>query len=454
MSSNKNTNNNAMPEELRSRTGSDPLLSNKHLKETQNLSRNKAGGAKKQKPTRFGISFDVDGVLARGTIPIPAGQRMIRLLQDEKGDVKVPVTFVTNSLNRDADKAQQISSWLGVPISAQQMIHAPGPLELFKEFHKKHCLVVGQGRILEIAQDLGFENVCTLDQVKEAYPLLDMVDHENRRRIAREGYTEKPLARIEAIIMMGEPRRWESFLQLLVDLLVTDGKPDRAPDAVPEEHLPIIACNMDLLFMDRACMPRYGHGAFLLCLEALYKKVTGRELKYTALVGKPSEITFRYAEHCLSREAKKLGIEEPLQRMYLVGDTPEVDIVGANLYQRYLTRLHKRQDGHAKICPTSEENGLLPAKENCEWDPELPGSRNAPSGSHFNQQTVSQSLGVLVCTGVYQPGVEKDTEGDEKNYHGHRDFPYNAKLYQPTRIATDVEEAVRYILEREGVAAF
>lgn len=49
------------------------------------------------------------------------------------------------------------------------------------------------------------------------------------------------------------------------------------------------------------------------------QKVTGRELKYTALVGKPSEITMRYAEHCLSSQAKQLGITEPLQRLYLIG---------------------------------------------------------------------------------------------------------------------------------------
>ena len=60
-----------------------------------------------------------------------------------------------------------------------------------------------------------------------------------------------------AIVFLGEPKRWESSLQVLVDILRTDGLPSSAPEAVPEQHLPIIACNMDLQFMDRACMPRY-----------------------------------------------------------------------------------------------------------------------------------------------------------------------------------------------------
>lgn len=75
-----------------------------------------------------------------------------------------------------------------------------------------------------------------------------------------------------AILMIGEPTKWESCLQLLIDLLLTDGKPTSAPASITTaKQLPIIACNMDLVFMAEACMPRFGHGAFLVCLEALYK---------------------------------------------------------------------------------------------------------------------------------------------------------------------------------------
>ena len=56
---------------------------------------------------------------------------------------------------------------------------------------------------------------------------------------------------------------------------------------------------MDLQWMAEAVLPRFGHGAFLLCLENLYKKVTGRDLVYSALIGKPSEITYRHGEHVL-----------------------------------------------------------------------------------------------------------------------------------------------------------
>lgn len=56
---------------------------------------------------------------------------------------------------------------------------------------------------------------------------------------------------------MGEPVQWEMHLQLLIDLLITNGKPDHKPEVIPENHLPVLACNMDLMFMAQACMPRY-----------------------------------------------------------------------------------------------------------------------------------------------------------------------------------------------------
>lgn len=108
-------------------------------------------------------------------------------------------------------------------------------------------------------------------------------------------------------------------MQLLIDLLLTDGKPDHVPAAIPKFHIPVIACNMDLVFMHRAVLPRFGHGAFLACLEALYRQFTGRELRYTSLLGKPSEITFRYAEHIVNVIAHRLGYTKPIEHLYFFG---------------------------------------------------------------------------------------------------------------------------------------
>lgn len=58
----------------------------------------------------------MDGVLARGTNPLEPAVKALKLLQDEEGNLKVPVAFVTNACNRSEDKARQISKWFNVQV--------------------------------------------------------------------------------------------------------------------------------------------------------------------------------------------------------------------------------------------------------------------------------------------------------------------------------------------------
>jgi ribonucleotide monophosphatase NagD (HAD superfamily) len=75
---------------------------------------------------------------------------------------------------------------------------------------------------------------------------------------------------VEAIFLLGEPINWEKSLQIIIDVLMTNGDPRSNFKFVPSPHLPIIACNKDLTFKGAADLPRFGHGAFLECLETLF----------------------------------------------------------------------------------------------------------------------------------------------------------------------------------------
>ncbi|XP_074645773.1 haloacid dehalogenase-like hydrolase domain-containing 5 isoform X2 [Tubulanus polymorphus] len=391
----------------------------------------------------FGLLFDIDGVIARGSTALQPAKDMIDLIRKD-GEIKVPMAFVTNGCNRDCTKAKQLENWLGIEISTDQVIHAQTPLKVFESYKNKYVLCLGQGPLKEICADLGFTRTCSIEDVKESYPLLDMVDHANRRYVAKHYTGDKPLPKIEAIIMFGEPDRWESKLQLLVDLLVTDGNPTKAPDSFPKYHIPILACNMDLVFMAEACMPRFGHGAFLVCLEALYRKITGQELNYTALIGKPSEITYRYAEDCVSKQARQMGYTQPITRLYFFGDNPEVDIVGSNLYDKYITR--QRRSSVEMI----QKDGILDVKK-LRNEIAVSKSRAVPPEAVFTGQSVRKIHGILVETGVYKPGKDKEMKITQrhKNHQGHRDFENVPALRMPSQICTDVCEAVKYALKME-----
>lgn len=66
----------------------------------------------------FGLLFDIDGVLVRGRLPIPAARKAFEKLVDSQGQFVVPVVFVTNAGNcLRQTKAEQLSYILGVPAS-------------------------------------------------------------------------------------------------------------------------------------------------------------------------------------------------------------------------------------------------------------------------------------------------------------------------------------------------
>ncbi|KFO11209.1 Cat eye syndrome critical region protein 5, partial [Balearica regulorum gibbericeps] len=289
-------------------------------------------------------------------------------------------------------------------VSPEQVILSHSPLRLFSQFHHKCMLVAGQGPVEENAQNLGFKHVVTIEALRKAYPLLDMVDQSRRPKELPPPTTGFPT--IEGVILFGEPVRWETSLQLIIDVLLSNGNPGAELQDIPYPHLPVLACNMDLLWMAEAKMPRFGHGTYLLCLENIYKKVTGRELKYEALIGKPSTVTYRYAEYLIKQQAEKQGWKSPIRRLYAVGDNPMSDVYGANLYNNYLNN----------------------SVESCE--------------------------SILVCTGVYRHNADVPSKTEEcmaeTVFHGHRDFCFDPSLVEPSYVVQDVNDAVQLAFTKEN----
>ncbi|GFR88575.1 cat eye syndrome critical region protein 5 [Elysia marginata] len=202
----------------------------------------------------FGFLFDIDGVIVRGRKPLPFAKEAFSLLTENK-KFKIPTLFVTNAGNSlRSRKAQQLSEWLEVEVSEEQVVLSHSPLKMFRQFHDKHVLVSGQGPIAEIAANIGFKRVTTVEQLAQHYPELDKMDH-SRRKAAPCAF-EEYYPRIDAIILFGEPVRWETPLQLIMDVLLTNGKPSDDFFGTPYPHIPILACNTDLLWMSEFKVPR------------------------------------------------------------------------------------------------------------------------------------------------------------------------------------------------------
>ncbi|XP_069484754.1 haloacid dehalogenase-like hydrolase domain-containing 5 isoform X2 [Ambystoma mexicanum] len=394
-----------------------------------------------QNPPPFGLLFDIDGVLIRGRNPIPAAVKAFQKLSDGNGKLQVPVVFVTNAGNcLQKTRAEELSAVLGVEVSQDQVILSHSPLCMFHQFHRKHVLVSGQGPVQEIAKNLGFQDIVTIDALREAFPLLDMVDHSRRpKEMPPLTVDFRP---IEAVILFGEPIRWETSLQLITDVLLGSGNPGTWRSPIPYPHIPVLACNMDLMWMAEAKMPRFGHGTFLVCLENIYKKVTGQELKYEALIGKPSIVTYSYAEHLIRQQAEQHGWSAPIYRLYAVGDNPMADVYGANLYNRHLQTLH--QSGvQSKV-----KSGSMTVETTNGTETTI-GSKQQVSGNSARSCT-----SILVCTGVYRDHGDVPSDPNESVtetvFHGHRDFRFDPSLVEASHMVKDVSEAVDLVFQKEN----
>ncbi|XP_015237791.1 PREDICTED: cat eye syndrome critical region protein 5 homolog [Cyprinodon variegatus] len=402
-------------------------------------------------PSSFGLLFDIDGVLVRGRTPIPAAKQCFRNLVDRNGKYKVPVVFVTNAGNcMRQTKAEHLSHLLEVEVSPDQVMLSHSPLRMFTQFHKMCVLVSGQGPVEEVAHNLGFEDVVTIDMLREAYPVLDVVDHSRRPKDSIP--PTKGLQPIDAVILFGEPIRWETNLQLIIDVLLTNGDPGKSWTSTQFPHIPVLACNMDLLWMAEAKNPRFGHGMFLVCLESLYKKVTGYDLKYEALIGKPSVVTYNYAELLIRQQAEKLGWSTPVKTLYAIGDNPMADIYGANLYNRYLQASQRTK---AKVKAKSG-GGADPANEAVESQHKMTAAEMGGAAYGSEEDLPEGCRSILVCTGVYSrdqqelPSDPAQTVTEQRIFHGHRDFRFDPTLTQPSFVVQDVKEAVELVFQEEG----
>ncbi|NXR56149.1 HDHD5 hydrolase, partial [Hippolais icterina] len=212
---------------------------------------------------------------------------------------------------------------------------------------------------------------------------------------------------LPAVVLFGEPVRWETSLQLIIDVLLTSGYPGNPYEQENYPHIPVLACNMDLMWVAEAQSPRFGHGTFMVCLENIYKKITGKDLKYEALMGKPSRLTYQYAEHLIRAQALQRSWEQPIQTLYAVGGS-----------------------------------ATLPQEHQTGWEKELAAAAAARCRS------------VLVCTGVYSPHAEVPADSrdsvTQSVFHGHRDFGFDPGLVEPDHIVPDVDAAVDLVFQLEN----
>jgi len=283
----------------------------------------------------FAIAFDVDGVLVYGQSKAPSGTEALKLLNK----YQIPYVLLSNSSgNTEDDKAAMLSKITEVPLNGNQVILANTPMKaLVGKYKNSPILLVGKERSIQVLRLYGFENIIFIDDYSKKFPFLfpsRFVNGIPKNDAMQQHSPPSTLIandiKIEAILVTESPLDWWESLQIICDVVRTNGTPQLHKTVESfKQQVPIYFSNPDINYKDEYILPRMTLGSFRKCLEVLYKEETGDNITYT-IYGKPFETMFKYAEIVLEKNIRDSGTADEIKTIYMIGDNPKSDICGAN----------------------------------------------------------------------------------------------------------------------------
>lgn len=282
------------------------------------------------------FAFDIDGVLQRGGRSLPPARSALHLLYDPSADRwRAPVAFLTNGGGHtESRRAAHLAAQFDLPICASQVVLAHTPMrgyaDRYNALRDAVVAVVGPPECAHVAREYGFERVVTVETLAQAVPAtapFATFDH-----LAPLSARDAELARmrVAAVFVMADSADWGRDMQLLVDILSSDGSAARTPCA--EQTVDVFFSNPDVTFPNEFHIPRLAGGSFRVALEAVYERVAQRKLRAVQF-GKPHAPNYELAENVLRTQAGRMGFceQSDLSVVYAVGDNPLSDVRGANL---------------------------------------------------------------------------------------------------------------------------
>lgn len=311
------------------------------------------------------FAFDIDGVLLRSKTPIPGAGDALRLLNQNK----IPYILLTNGGGYlEKDRTAFISKVLDVEISPLQIVLSHSPYKALVDKYER-VLAVGTEGVRNVAETYGFKDVVHQTDIlrynRSIAPYSGLSDEQLLKCSKVIPNIDKK--RFDAVLVFNDPHDWAADIQIISDALNSENGMlntcRRTKSSTPS--IPIYFSNQDLLWATDYSLNRIGQGAFRLLNRRLYAALNdGLPLEDFA-IGKPTKLTYDFAHHVLIDWQKKLASNQlnsteqrlpplgvapqtsPFENVYMVGDNPASDIIGAQRYgwDSCLVRTGVYQDG-------------------------------------------------------------------------------------------------------------
>jgi len=262
-------------------------------------------------------------VVKQGARAIPGAAQALGRLAEKA----IPFIFMTNGGGvTETKKVEELTSLLGIQgLTADRMVLSHTPFRpLAERFREKRVLLVGSSDTTEVAKSYGFDvgnMAVTSHQLVKAIPEIypwPVVDSS----LPPVDVNRPGALPIEAVLIFYEPSDWALELQVVSDVLA-GGHPLGA--GTDRQCAELWSSNPDFLWQAGYPVPRFGNGAFVECLQALWQRF-GRPPLEVQECGKPYAIQFQTARKLLAHLAQ----HDNFERIYMIGDNPAADVRGAN----------------------------------------------------------------------------------------------------------------------------
>lgn len=300
--------------------------------QVQDMAKEKVQAAK-----NMAFAFDIDGVLAHGNHAILEAREALKMLNgDNELGIKIPYILLTNGGGKpEAERCQQLSEILEVPISTDQFIQSHTPMQALSEYYETVLVVGGEGfKCRAVGQNYGFKHVYTPKDVlawdQEVSPWRSFTEEER----AHAHPVDFRRVKFDAILVFADSRDYATDFQLIIDLLLSEDGYLGTKSKNPQTNtIPIYFSQGDMVMPTQfKGPPRMTQGAFRIAIEAIYKSLTGNDLE-RVVYGKPELATYKYADEVLKAWMEEIHNENKLpQNVYMIGDNPASDIIGGNMY--------------------------------------------------------------------------------------------------------------------------
>ena len=274
---------------------------------------------------------------------------------------RIPFILLTNGGGKtEEERMSDLSKKLDVPLEPNMIIQSHTPFADMKQYHDKTVLVVGgdYDKSQLVAQKYGYKNVVTPGDIYCAYPGIWPFAHvflDVYKSFAKP--LPKPInpaspedsLKIDAIFIYNDSRDWGLDTTIILDTLMSQKgilgtlSPKNGDKTLlnngwlQDDQPPLYYSNPDLWWAASYHLNRLGQGGFQYAFEGVWSAVTGGAALKKTVIGKPTQPTFEFTENRLRQNRKQIwgqvGLNDPLRRVYMIGDNPESDIRGANDYE-------------------------------------------------------------------------------------------------------------------------